>query len=160
MQLQTPREWSNVPIAAQCGLNIPERTHVSFEWEKIDARPGLAQILRCSRQARWMTDLSAIVAQSQYDLKTEFGTLAAQWRRETRHTSSIHERSMNRAYQKIIRLGTDVVPLILRDLERTRDHWLWALDIIENDNPAEHAQTSDEAIDAWLQWGRHRGHLK
>src|SRR6266849_701211 len=66
-----------------------------------------------------------------HELEQEFTSLAQQWRRETRHVSSIHERSMNRAYQKIIALGQDVVPLILRDLEDTRDHWLWALDIIQ-----------------------------
>lgn len=93
------------------------------------------------------------------ELEREFNTLARQWRRETRHLSSIHERSMNRAYQKIIALGQEVVPLILRDLENTRDHWLWALDIIQDANPAESVRDFDEAVDIWLSWGRQHDYL-
>jgi len=87
-------------------------------------------------------------------LKKEFEALARQWRRDTRHVSSIHDKSMSRAYQKIISKGEAIVPFILRDLERTRDHWLWALDIIEDENPAESADSFEDAVDAWLQWGR------
>ena len=93
------------------------------------------------------------------ELEREFSDLVRQWRKETRHVSSIHERSMNRSYQKIIALGQAVMPLILRDLERTRDHWLWALDIIQDSNPAAHARDFDEAVEAWLLWGRRVGYL-
>lgn len=94
------------------------------------------------------------------ELERAFNSLARQWRRETRHISSIHERSMNRAYQKIIALGQAIVPLILRDLENTRDHWLWALDIIQEVNPARAAEDFDEAVDIWLSWGRQHNYLR
>lgn len=92
-------------------------------------------------------------------VEDKFQYLARQWRRETRHVSSIHERSMNRAYQKIIGMGKSALPFILRDLERSRDHWLWALDIISDENPAEDTDVFDDAVDAWLNWGREHDYL-
>src|SRR6266705_2492607 len=57
MHLQTTKIWSNVPIAPQCGLDIPESECGYFEWE-VGAFSRLAELLRCSQQARWITDES------------------------------------------------------------------------------------------------------
>jgi hypothetical protein len=89
----------------------------------------------------------------------KFAELAAQWRKETRHVSSIHERSMNAHYQKIIGMGKAVLPFIFHDLQRTHDHWIWALNAIVDNDPAAQAEDFNEAVDAWLNWGMQQGYL-
>lgn len=92
-------------------------------------------------------------------LEQKFQRLAEQWRRETRYVSSIIKRSMHPAYQKIIGMGLAALPFILRDLEQTRDHWLWALYVITEEDPAPEEATFDEVVEAWLDWGQQRGYL-
>lgn len=62
---------------------------------------------------------------------------------------------MHPAYQQIIGMGPEVVPLLLRDLAETESHWFWALRVITNDNPVppEHRGRVDRMISAWLSWG-------
>ncbi len=60
-------------------------------------------------------------------LEQRFRTLAAEWDEETGHLSSINQIAMHPAYQQIIGIGPAVVPLLLRDLDRTHAHWFWAL---------------------------------
>ncbi len=92
-------------------------------------------------------------------LVTTFNDLASQWRRATRHLSLVAKIAMHPAYQRIIGMGDAAVPLILQDLARTRGPWLWALQFITGKNPAETATDYDAAVDAWLRWGRERGHI-
>lgn len=94
-------------------------------------------------------------------LKEEFDAMVKQWRRETRYLSSATKMAMHPAYQRIISLGEEVIPYILDDLQHTRAHWLWALYILsEFHDPAPEGATFDEAVDAWLNWGRQQGLLK
>jgi hypothetical protein len=92
--------------------------------------------------------------------RRKFEQLAAQWRRETRYVSSISQKSMHPAYQKIIAMGPSVIPLILSDLAQTHDHWLWALFVLTDHDPAPEDATFSQAIDAWLAWGRSKKLLK
>lgn len=66
---------------------------------------------------------------------------------------------MHPAYQRIIGLGPRAVPLILRELQKTRGHWLWALNAITGEDPAPPAATYSEAVDAWLEWGKENRYL-
>src|ERR1043166_3767074 len=63
-------------------------------------------------------------------LEQKFHRLAEEWRKETGFLSSVTKMCMHPAYQKIIAIGPGVIPLILRDLQQTRDHWLWALYVL------------------------------
>ena len=93
-------------------------------------------------------------------LEQEFSELAERWHKETRLMSSVSKMAMHPAYQGIIALGRSVIPLILQDLKKTRDHWLWALYVLNRFNdPAPPDATFDEAVDAWLAWGKEEGHL-
>jgi len=87
-----------------------------------------------------------------------FRRLADQWRRETRHQSSASKMAMHPAYQQIIGMGRDAIPFILRELRRTRGHWLWALFAITGEDPAPEGSTFAEAVDAWLSWGTQHGY--
>lgn len=91
------------------------------------------------------------------DAEEKFQRLARQWRKETRHLSSVKTISINEAYQKIIGMGKAALPFILRDLQRTRGHWLWALNAIADENPAANAEEFDESVEAWLEWGKNQG---
>jgi hypothetical protein len=57
-------------------------------------------------------------------------------------------------YQQIIGMGRDALPFILKELKQTRGHWLWALFAITGEYHAPDGSTFDEAVDAWLDWGR------
>jgi hypothetical protein len=88
-----------------------------------------------------------------------FRELAERWRAETGHSSSIMHIVMHPAYQRIIGMGAEVVPLILEDLARTESHWFWALQSITGENPVpwEARGYVDRMARAWLEWGRGRG---
>jgi hypothetical protein len=88
-------------------------------------------------------------------LELQFTRLAAEWKADTEFESSTTRIAMHPAYQRIIGMGAPVVPLILRDLERTNDPWFWALHAITGANPvaAEDRGTINRMVSAWLLWG-------
>lgn len=88
-----------------------------------------------------------------------FHELAARWRAETFHMSSTHDVVLNPAYLQIIGLGKPIVPLLLRELQERPEPWFWALTALTGDDPTNGAQTFDEAVQAWLSWGRDKGYL-
>jgi hypothetical protein len=86
-----------------------------------------------------------------------FENLADQWETETALESIVARKAMHPAYQRIIGMGSSVVPLILRRLQREPRQWFWALTAITGDDPAAGHTTVEGASAAWLQWGRERG---
>ncbi|SRR5258708_26364954 len=85
-----------------------------------------------------------------------FELLAEQWRSDTGHYSILARRYSHQAYRSILEMGTRVVPFILRELTLRPDRWFEALSILTGENPARGASTFDEAVQAWLRWGRER----
>lgn len=83
----------------------------------------------------------------------KFRKLADQWRRETRYQSSVTKMAMHPAYQQIIGMGQEALTLILKELQKTRGHWLWALVAIVGEDHAPEGCNFSEAVDAWLDWG-------
>ncbi len=94
-----------------------------------------------------------------FDLDQRFRQLEDQWRAETRYLSSLSRISMHPAYQRIIGLGRNAVPLILRELQERGGHWLWALHVLNDENPVPTDATFREAVRAWLDWGREQHYL-
>ena len=92
-------------------------------------------------------------------LREEFDELATTWKDETQFLSSVTDIVMHPAYQRIIGLGPDVVPLILEDLEDETRHWFWALWAITGENPVppEDRGHVEEMKQHWLCWGRENG---
>jgi len=93
------------------------------------------------------------------ELDRKFRELAETWRRETAFFSFAQQRVVHPAYQRIIGMGWAAVPLILGELARQPEHWLWALQAITGEEPARGTDTLEEAVAAWLRWGRERGLL-
>lgn len=89
----------------------------------------------------------------------EFAALAAQWRRETRFSSSLDEKILHPAYQSIIAMGKSAVPLVLSELESHHGHWFWALRFMSGEDPVPEGSNIAQAREAWLDWGRRKGLL-
>jgi hypothetical protein len=91
-------------------------------------------------------------------IEGRFRHLAAWWKHDTQFQSSPTRIAMHPAYQRIIGIGSDVLPLILRDLETTQAPWFWALQAITGDDPvpADDRGYIDRMTRAWLRWGIQR----
>ncbi len=88
-------------------------------------------------------------------LEETFAHLAAEWRRDTEYQSSITRIAMHPAYRRIIGMGPEAVPLILRDLQDTESQWFWALRAITGEDPIpfEDRGCIDRMTRAWIRWG-------
>ncbi len=96
----------------------------------------------------------------QVSTETTFERLVNQWRDENHGVSSTHKLTMHPAYQEIIGMGEEVVPLLLRELEKKSGQWFGALKSITRVDPvpSEHKGKTKEMTKAWLEWGRERGY--
>lgn len=83
------------------------------------------------------------------------------WKAETAHLGSISTAIMHPAYQRIIGMGPQVIPLILAQMQREPGHWFWALHAITQANPvpSESEGKINEMTAAWLEWGHAEGFL-
>ena len=91
--------------------------------------------------------------------RERFGQLAKQWRSDTQWLSSTTDIAMHPAYQAVIGMGDDALPLILEDLQANSGHWYWALKSISNEDPVppQDRGAIKKMREAWLRWGRVRG---
>ena len=89
----------------------------------------------------------------------KFQALAGTWRREVQFLSSVTEMVLHPAYQRIIGMGTAVVPHLLRELECRPDHWFWALTAITGADPIKPEDRGKlrKMTEAWLRWGKEQG---
>ena len=87
--------------------------------------------------------------------------LEAQWNSDTEFLSDAGKIMNHPAFQAIIGLGHEVVPLLLRDLESQPSLWVWALPDITGEDPVAAADRGNirKMTAAWLQWGRDKGML-
>jgi hypothetical protein len=89
-----------------------------------------------------------------------FADLVVCWKRERGPYSSSARLAEHPAYQQIIGMGPEVVPLLLRELEREPDHWFRALHALTGADPVppESRGKVREMAAAWLRWGREQGY--
>jgi hypothetical protein len=80
------------------------------------------------------------------------------WKNETGHLSSITKMITHPSYLRIIGLGREGLPLILRELRERPDHWLVALNAITGEDPAPEGARFSEAVAAWIKWGEAKGY--
>lgn len=93
------------------------------------------------------------------NVRERFEQMRNAWKEQSQYLSNSAQMAMLWPYQRIIGMGTAVVPLILAELRREADHWFWALEAITGENPvpADCAGNVPAAADAWLRWGRQNG---
>src|SRR5262245_31074618 len=94
------------------------------------------------------------------DWRRRFAELVAQWKSERGPFSSSAQPAAHPAYQQIIGLEPEVVPLLLQELEREPDHWFRALHALTGADPVPAASRGrvGEMAAAWLRWGREQGY--
>src|SRR5258705_7049840 len=88
-------------------------------------------------------------------LQQRFQVLAETWTAETIHISSSSQSAMHPAYQQIIGMGPEVIPLLLEEMQRKPGHWSWALRAITGENPVKEEHRGKLALIAqdWVEWG-------
>lgn len=92
-------------------------------------------------------------------LERRFRSLASAWREAVGPSSSVSHMAMHPAYQQIIGMGPEAVPLLLKELQREPNHWFWALAAITGENPVSEAHKGmvPRMAEDWVRWGRERG---
>jgi len=93
-------------------------------------------------------------------LERQFRVEAERWKKETLHLSSVTKMISHPSYRRIMGMGPDVLPILLRELRENPDHWLVALNAITGEDPAPPDSTFDQAVDAWLAWGIEQRYLQ
>jgi hypothetical protein len=93
--------------------------------------------------------------------RERFARLTSEWKEQSRYLSNTAQIAMLPSYQRIIGMGTSVVPLILDELQREPDQWFWALEAITEQNPVppESAGQVRLTAQAWIEWGRQHGYF-
>lgn len=102
---------------------------------------------------RSVADVGALAAERFLRLKTA-------WKAQRRHESSTQRMAMLPAYQAIIGMGPDAVPLLFRELDQSPDLWFWALRAITEADPVAESMRGDlhAMAAAWLAWGKAQGY--
>lgn len=103
---------------------------------------------------------SETITSAGQELEQRFLDLLATWKRDRGPHSSSARLAEHPAYQQIIGMGPEVIPLLLRELERDPDHWFRALHALTGANPAPLKAQGRvrEMAAAWLRWGREQGY--
>ena len=93
-------------------------------------------------------------------VEDHFRRLAAAWHKAVAHHSSTTVRNNHPAYQEIISMGTEVVPLLLRDMEENHTHWFYALRQITGADPIPQSAAGNisKMAEAWLHWAKDNGY--
>src|SRR5271155_2923541 len=88
-------------------------------------------------------------------VEEKFRRLADRWLSETAFVSSSGDLVAHPAFQEIVSMGPEIVPLLLREMSKRTGHWHRALRRITGVDPVPAADRGnvDKMFDAWLRWG-------
>ena len=86
------------------------------------------------------------------NLEKRFNELHTLWDRDTAVLSNVNTIVSHPAYQEIIGMGWDAVPLIIDRLRVNTDHWFTALVEITGEDHAAGAETMGDAAQLWISW--------
>ncbi len=91
--------------------------------------------------------------------RERFDRLVRRWREETKWLSSTTEIAMHPAYQAIIGMGPEALPMIIDDLRDNSGYWYWALQAISNEEPVPPCDRGviNRMKAAWLRWAEEKG---
>ena len=100
------------------------------------------------------------ISRQRENISEKLRELATAWKDDVRLYSSVSQMVLHPAYQQIIGMGPAVVPLLLRELEQSPDHWFWALKAITGVDPVkpEHLGRVKQMAEDWSRWGREEGY--
>lgn len=105
--------------------------------------------------------LTEDVVEKRKTIEQRFREEAEKWDRETSFISSTPKKVLHESYQKIMAMGPDVVPFILRDLQQTHRSWFWALRHLTQANPVSPEDQGNIAkmVAAWVAWGKREARI-
>ncbi len=141
--------WERYPTHAPTGtretipLNVPIPSGVQ-SWE-----------LRVAM----ITDGTPRTRPSDGILRERFEVLAEWWHADTDALSSPSRILGHPAYRKMVQMGEQAIPWMLRDLRDNDGEWFAALQQLTGKSlvSEDHDGDFDVARDAWLEWGRREG---
>jgi hypothetical protein len=89
-------------------------------------------------------------------IELQFNKFANDWKKQTAIYSNTLHITRNDNYLDIIGMGKEALPFILKDLEKSPDHWFVALKAIAKENPVpkEAYGNIEQMRHYWLQWGK------
>ena len=141
-----------------------------------DVQTSLRQLLRTEAYTvQELPELSGIegqVSRAYYELlgreaisprqvmvREQFRAALEKWRSETELSSMLSEKRAHPAYQEIVNLGEEAIPLILEEIESRSSFIFMALhDITGGDPiPPEDRGRVPRMIEAWSRWGNEHG---
>lgn len=94
-------------------------------------------------------------------LTARFLQLVSEWNDATAGLSSPRAIAGHDAYQQIIALGPQVLPLLFRDLKENGGWWYPALRALTGVNPVPESARGNLPLNdaAWLKWGQDNGYI-
>jgi hypothetical protein len=92
-------------------------------------------------------------------LQKEFYSLVKRWKDETFAISSLTKIYAHPAYQRIIAMGTDGIPFVLKELAKNQGRWFYALKFMAGKDISEGMNNFEDAKDAWLEWGYRNNYI-
>jgi hypothetical protein len=110
------------------------------------------------RQRKEHISIIARLLTNEIDVKERFNALADEWEKETSSTSSVTAITSHQKYREIIKLGWDIVPSLLIDLQENQRFWFTALYEITGIRPFDpsDAGNSKRMTEAWVKWGQNK----
>jgi len=93
----------------------------------------------------------------------KFQNLVEEWKNKRGVSSSLTEAAMQPSYQRIIGMGEQVVPMLLKQLSlegNDPDQWFWALQMITDSDPVRPEDKGNfrKMSKAWIEWGEQQGY--
>jgi hypothetical protein len=94
-------------------------------------------------------------------LELKFKFLTKQWREEIGAESSLSRITGNVNYLKVISLGTAVIPLILKELQKEPAPWFVALRALTEEENVGREYTGNfrKMAGEWIRWGRENNYI-
>ena len=165
-----------MPLSSPCRVTVTEESPYPRDWSRrpkgrIRANYTLGP-LATSRRAEYNQEylkktpvLIKTPEFSQSAEKAKFKRLAKEWKRDIVVHSSMTKIATHPAYQKIIGMGSEVLPFLFEQLKSEGDepdNWFWDLAAITDKNPVpkESRGRINEMAKAWLEWGRENGYVE
>ena len=128
------------------------------EYEKSTSEPTAASdyMRRRSLYEIGTTSPATVQAPREHALSKRFLELKERWQQETAFISSPRELFLHDAYQQIIGLGPQAIPLVLAELRDEPGLWHWALHAMTGANPIpdDFDGGTQQIAELWLEWGR------
>jgi hypothetical protein len=93
---------------------------------------------------------------SEESLELKFKSFSKRWREEIGGESSLSRITGNVNYLKVINLGKEVIPLILKELQEEPAPWFVALRVLTEEEKVgrDHPGNFRQIADDWIKWGK------